>query len=167
MNQHFAKSVMVWAGITSSGKTPLVFVDQGVKINAAVYQEEILRKVVLPWSKKNYKNRSWTFQQDWAPAHSAKSTMKFCKENFPKFWDQTLWPSNSPDLNPMDFSIWGILDSKISAKNYTSIENLKTALKKAWNDIPRKTLSTIVKNFRKRLEACVAAKGGHFEHLIN
>ncbi|VDP23501.1 unnamed protein product [Heligmosomoides polygyrus] len=40
-----AQSVMVWGGVRSSGKTPLVFVEAGVKINAAVHTD-ILEKVL-------------------------------------------------------------------------------------------------------------------------
>ncbi|KAK0416547.1 hypothetical protein QR680_012554 [Steinernema hermaphroditum] len=35
---HFRASVMVWAGICATGKTPLVFVEKGVKIDSLVYQ---------------------------------------------------------------------------------------------------------------------------------
>ncbi|EPB69964.1 hypothetical protein ANCCEY_10958 [Ancylostoma ceylanicum] len=41
---------MVWGGITSDGKTPLVFVDAGVKINSDTYLKSILRDVLKPWS---------------------------------------------------------------------------------------------------------------------
>ncbi|GBM92162.1 hypothetical protein AVEN_246038-1 [Araneus ventricosus] len=41
------KSVMVWGGICASSKTPLVFVDDGVKINHKVYRQDILEAVVL------------------------------------------------------------------------------------------------------------------------
>jgi len=161
--RHFPKSVMVWAGITKTGKTPLVFVERGVKINAAVYQQRILEDVVIPWSEKHFNGRRWTLQQDWAPAHSAKSTFDFCKAHKIDVWGKDLWPSNSPDLNPMDFAIWSILEQKACATSHNSVESLKCALQKAWNEISAKTLATIVKNFHKRLQACVSAEGGHFE----
>ncbi|UYV69197.1 hypothetical protein LAZ67_6002781 [Cordylochernes scorpioides] len=45
------QSVIVWAGIRVSDKTPsLVFVDQGVKINQEVYRLDILEAFVLSWS---------------------------------------------------------------------------------------------------------------------
>ena len=43
-----AGSVMVWAGITATGRTPLVFVEQGVKINAQIYKETILEDCLKP-----------------------------------------------------------------------------------------------------------------------
>ncbi|EEC16906.1 conserved hypothetical protein [Ixodes scapularis] len=44
----FPKSATVWGGIIATGKTPLDFINKGVEINAAYYQEKILRKTVLP-----------------------------------------------------------------------------------------------------------------------
>uniref|UniRef100_A0A914W1X8 Uncharacterized protein n=1 Tax=Plectus sambesii TaxID=2011161 RepID=A0A914W1X8_9BILA len=106
---HFPKSVMVWAGITATGKTPLVFVDRKVKINAAIYQQLILRNALDPWAKKHFGNRPWTLQQDWAPAHLAKTSIFLCKSLFPDVWDRDVWPPNSPDPNPLDYSVWSIL----------------------------------------------------------
>lgn len=166
LHRHFPKSVMVWAGISKNGKTPLVFVERGVKINAETYQNQILRDVVIPWSRQHFENKPWTLQQDWAPAHSARSTMDFCKINKINVWNKTLWPSNSPDLNPMDFAIWSILEQKACATTHSNVESLKRSLQKAWNEISNKTLASIVKNFRKRLKACVSAEGGHFENFL-
>ncbi|GBO01112.1 hypothetical protein AVEN_252085-1 [Araneus ventricosus] len=45
---------MVWVGICASGKTPLVFVDGGVKINHKVYRRDILEAVVIPWAEKHF-----------------------------------------------------------------------------------------------------------------
>ena len=70
------------------------------------------------------------------------------------------WPPNSPDLNPLDYAVWGILLEKACAKPHPTVESLKRALKKAWNEI---TLVKIIDDFPKRLKACVDAKGGHFE----
>uniref|UniRef100_A0A8R1EKK0 Transposase IS30-like HTH domain-containing protein n=1 Tax=Caenorhabditis japonica TaxID=281687 RepID=A0A8R1EKK0_CAEJA len=39
-NRLFPKSVMVWTGVTSTGKTLLVFIDRNVKIDAEVYQKD-------------------------------------------------------------------------------------------------------------------------------
>lgn len=163
---HFPQSVMVWAGICATGKTPLVFVEKGVKINAKVYQDTILKAVVNPWARNHFGNEQWTLQQDWAPAHSAKSTLKVCEELFPSFWDKEVWPSNSPDLNPLDFSVWSILEKKACSTRHDSLDSSKRALEKAWNEISASDLAAITDNFVKRLDACIAVKGNHFEHLL-
>ena len=33
-----------------------------------------------------------------------------------------------------------------------------------WNSLPQGPIDKAVKEFSKRLKACVAAEGGHFEH---
>ena len=67
------------------------------------------------------------------------------------------------DLNPLDYAVWGILLEKACAKPHPTVESLKRALKKAWNEITLETLVKIIDDFPKRLKACVDAKGGHFE----
>jgi hypothetical protein len=157
---------MVWGGICASGKTPLIFIERNVKINAKAYQNIILKGVLEPWAKKHFGNKRWTLQQDMAPAHSAQTTMDLCGELFPRFWGKKDWPPNSPDLNPMDYSVWGILEEKISRKSYATLDQLKYALRKAWDEIEVETLQKIIKNFPKRLKACIEAKGGQFEHML-
>jgi inhibitor of nuclear factor kappa-B kinase subunit alpha len=41
-------SVMVFAGITSDGKVPLIFVPQGVKVISKSYLD-VLKKELFPW----------------------------------------------------------------------------------------------------------------------
>lgn len=162
-NRQNPLSVMVWAGICASGKTPLVFVDQGVKINQEVYRRDILEAVVLPWAQRHFGEEEWTFQQDSAPAHKAKRTQDWCKANFPNFISSNEWPPYSPDLNPMDYSVWSILESRACAKRHKSLKSLKSALLREWDRLKPKDLRAIVENFPKRLKLCVEAEGGHFE----
>jgi transposase len=156
------KSVMVWAGITYDGKTPLFFIEDGLKIDKMVYQA-MLREKVLPWARVHFGDRQWIFQQDSAPSHRAKSTQDWIRANFPNFIDSQQWPPYSPDLNPLDFSIWSILEAKACAKPHASVASLKRALKKAWNEISLETIAKTVDNFPKRLQTCITSGGGHFE----
>ncbi|UYV84833.1 hypothetical protein LAZ67_X003651 [Cordylochernes scorpioides] len=67
----FLKSDMVWAGVTSEGKAPLVFVNRNVKIYFQVYQDVILRDCLLPWARQHFAVRNSVLQQDWALAHGS------------------------------------------------------------------------------------------------
>ena len=66
---------------------------------------EILESKVFPWVNSKYAGAPYTFQQDGAPAHTADLVQQFCKTEFFNFWDKSMWPPSSPDLNPMDFSV--------------------------------------------------------------
>ena len=158
------QSVMVWGGICATGKTPLVFVDQGVKINQEVYRRDILEAVVLPWSQQHFGNISWTFQQDSAPAHRAKKTQEWCRTHFPDFITSQEWPPYSPDLNPMDYSVWSILEARACTQRHKSLDALKQSLLREWDRLSPEELRPIAENFNKRLGLCISAKGGHFEN---
>ena len=65
--------VMVWAAVGSDGSTsPLVFIDEGVKINSDVYIK-MLTESVLPWVSETHVN-GYIFTQDGAPAHTSNVT---------------------------------------------------------------------------------------------
>lgn len=155
-------SVMVWAAISKTWKSPLIFVPQGAKVNTNSYIELILTPA-LQEAKKHFKNRPFTFQQDGAPSHTSNKTQKWCQDNFPRFWSKELWPPSSPDLNPMDFSVWSILEADACASSHGSVDALKRSLEKAWLKIPQETLCNAVKSFRKRIELVIQARGGYIE----
>ena len=96
---------MVWAAVTESGRSPLVFVEQGVKLNQEDYRNDILVGSLLPWTKEYFKKRPWTFEQDLVPSHGAKKTQEWLSANFPNFISKEEWPPSSPDLNLLDFGI--------------------------------------------------------------
>ena len=50
-------SVMVWSGITATGRTPLVFIDQGVKVNTEKYIQDILEGALEPWATTHFQGR--------------------------------------------------------------------------------------------------------------
>ena len=133
-------SVMVWAGIMSSGlKTPLVFVEDGVKINQHVYLK-MLKEKVVPWMNTLALKNNLTLQQDGATAHTAKIVQAWCKENFTAFWSKEMWPPSSPDLNPMDFEIWSILEPKACTVSHPNVEVLKKKLTESWDQIENETV---------------------------
>jgi len=51
----------------------------------------------------------FVFQQDDAPSHRAKLTVEFLQQNVPDFIEPSVWPPNSPDLNPVDYAVWDAL----------------------------------------------------------
>ncbi len=62
---------MIWGAMSSAGVGPLCFLKSTV--NAAIYQE-ILEHFMLPSADKLYGDADFIFQQDLAPAHTAKGT---------------------------------------------------------------------------------------------
>lgn len=155
-------TVMVWGALCYNGVLPLIFVDKGVKINQHFYKLEILEKM-MPECRKLYPDGNWTFQQDSAPAHSAKSIQAWCEQNCPDFIPSTLWPPASPDLNPLDFFAWGKIEDLLKNKKSNNLEQFKQNIVKAWAEIPIEEIRAAVMSWRKRLNSVRKNKGGHIE----
>ncbi len=92
----FPQSVMIWGAMSSAGVGPLCFLKTNV--TAPVYQE-ILEHFVLLSADQLFKDADFIFQQDLAPAHTAKSTKSWSNDHGVGVLD---WPANSPDLNPIE-----------------------------------------------------------------
>ncbi|KAI6646352.1 hypothetical protein LOD99_9223 [Oopsacas minuta] len=110
-----------------------------------------------------FENQPFIFQQDGAPAHTANSTQEWLRTNIPDFISKVEWPSSSPDLNPLDFSMWSILESSACSKSHNSIESLKQSLTREWEKIPQEMLRTVVWAVPGRLKAVIKKKGGYIE----
>lgn len=160
---HFPGSVMVWAGVSWFGKAPLHFVEKGVKVAAKNYLSDVLEPVVKPLNQTLFNGKPWTFQQDSAPAHKAKVTQAWLRDNTPDFIATTEWPSASPDLNPLDYEIWSKLEEKVCSKPHTSIESLKKSLTREWDKFPMEKVRSCIEAWRHRLQLCIDADGGNFE----
>jgi len=156
-------SVMVWAAISKTWKSPLIFVDERAKITAKVYIEKILQPMLASAIAYFGDEKLWTFQQDGATSHTANITQTWCREHLPRFWSKEKWPPCSPDLNPMDFSIWSVLEARACSKAHHSVQDLKIALERAWKDIPQDIMRAAAEDVRSRLRQVAAKKGGHFE----
>ena len=163
---HFTKKLMVSVGVSKLGKTGIVFIDEGAKVNAAYYTEAVLDNGLLPDMRRISGDR-FVMQQDGARSHTARHTIQFLDQHVPEYIEPQFWPANSPDLNPVDYRIWGALQQKVYY--HTKIEDLndlRREIVRAWDEISQRFVSAAIDQWRDRLRACVDAHGGHFEHLF-
>jgi len=72
---------------------------------------------------------------------------------------------NSPDLNPLDYHVWGAtLECYMTFQpKPNTIDELKKVLQTIWDDLPQNSINKAILSFIKRLWACAKAGGGHFE----
>jgi hypothetical protein len=162
----FSAHVMVSAGICHGGKGRLHFIADKAKINADYYINSLLPQLIED-CQSTLPNQDFIFQQDGAPAHAARLTQEWIREHCPEFISKDEWPPNSPDLNPLDYHIWGAMLEKYQAytPKPTNKTELKAVLEVIWDNLPQESIDKAVLAFRKRLKACIKVDGGHFEHL--
>ncbi len=148
----FPQSVMIWGAMSSAGVGLLCFLKTNV--TAPVYQE-ILEHFMLPSADQLFKDADFIFQQDLAPAHTAKSTKSWLNDHGVGVLD---WPANSPDLNPIE-NQWGIVKRKIRNKKPKNADELKVTVKETWASIPPQQCHKLITSMPRRIEAVIKTKG--------
>lgn len=155
-------TVSVWGCFTDAGPGPLV-VYEG-RLNADAYIELIAGVLPdfiddLPLDKRS----NCKFQQDNAPCHKAKKTLKWFKENLLSQVKTMDWPPTSPDLNPIE-NIWQIIDQRLKNYSIATKEQLEAAIKEIWENVSVATCQTLVASMHKRVKAVHAARGKNISH---
>ena len=109
----------------------------------------------------------WIWQQDGARPHTAVLTVEWLRDNTPELIHPNDWPSKSPDLNVMDYSIWSYLLSELQSHrmDIENMNDLKEALTSAWNSMSLEFIRSCISAWPARLQKCVDVGGRHFEHL--
>lgn len=156
------EKVGVWCAISRAQIIGPIFFDKTV--NAAEYRkivEEFLDRLPLLDRRVGY------FQQDGATAHTANVTMDFLRTHFEdRIISRPLWPPRSPDLTPLDAFLWGYLKDKVFELPVNTTNELKERITHEIQAINSKMLSNVYANMERRLQVCIQAGGGHFQHLL-
>src|SRR6218665_3774984 len=71
-----------------------------------------------------YPRLGFVFQQDGALAHRTRDTVAFLERKVQDFISPTLWPPNSPGLNPVDYSIWSALLEEVYRSTIANISEV-------------------------------------------
>ena len=146
-------SIMVWGCFAASGPGQLAIIDG--KMNSQVYQDILQENVRLSVCQLKL-NRSWVMQQDNDPKHRSKSTTEWLQQKKIRLLE---WPSQSPDLNPIEM-LWHDLKRAVHTRHPKNIAELKQFCKEEWSKIPPDRCAGLIRNYRKRLVEVIAAKGG-------
>ncbi len=121
---------------------------------------------MLHSADKLYGDADFIFQQDLAPAHTAKGTKSWFNDHGVTVLD---WPANSPDLNLIE-NIWGIVKRKMRDTRPNNADDLKAAIKATWASIPPQQCHKLITSMPRRIEAVIKAKGAptkYWVHTVN
>lgn len=158
----------VWCGLSAIGIIGPFFFEENV--DQFAYQRMIDLEFIPELRKKFGLDPSYYFQQDGATPHCTNYTLELLKVYF---GDNLIsrrcafeWPSHSPDLNPLDYFFWGILDDAVKAKKPSSLGRLKGCIIQAINAINVSILPSVIDNFSKRVDLCISQNGSYFTDLL-
>jgi len=89
------------------------------------------------------------------PKHRSRVAQDFLSRETPEVID---WPSNSPDVNPVE-NLWAIIKRRIEKRKPENLEQLNTFLHEEWNNIDINLLSHLVNSMKTRCLALIESKG--------
>ena len=95
------------------------------------------------------------FQQDNDPKHTALINKAYVRN---QGWKTFEWPSQSPDLNPIE-NLWSILDDKVKYRRCNTEDDLFEVLQDAWYDLDTDLLTNLADSMPRRCQAVIDSKG--------
>ncbi len=127
-SRQFPSSVMVWGGLSVHGSTEISIITGTV--DATAYQS-ILQSTLVPLGKKlSRMGLQWSFQQDNARPHVARSTMAWIAGH-PIIPTPIPWPPYSADVSPIE-NLWALVQADVNSSNPTTMVDLKKAIRDSW-----------------------------------
>ncbi len=156
----FPQSVMIWGAMSSAGVGPLCFLKTNV--TAPVYQD-ILEHFMLS-SDQLFKDADLIFQQDTAPAHTAKRTKSWLNDHGVGVLD---WPASKLNRPEPHKNLWGIVKRKMRNKRPKNADELKATIKETWASIPPQKCHKLITSMTRRIEAVIKAKGATTKYWVH
>ena len=154
-----APKVMIWLAIGNGLVSQAFWYEPGTMQDSGLYVQTL--KLAFEPSVRGSRPKS-VLQQDNAPTHSSKQTKMYTSQQN-SFEVLQNWPPRSPDLNPIE-NLWAWLASRVRQQvdRPKNVKELQTAVNTLLCSHECGIVVTaLCASFRRRLEKCVAMKGGH------
>ena len=119
-----------------------------------IYKTTLLSSARKLFGKDNH---SWILQEDNDPKHRSKKAEEWRDKNQVK---RISWPSQSPDLNPIE-NVWSVLKANVSNYKPTSAKELINIIKKEWKKLDIVFAQNLVPSMKNRISLVLTNKGDH------
>lgn len=121
------------------------------------------------------RGRMW-FLHDGAPPHYRLVVRDYLTQLNGIRWigrgGPVAWPPRSPDLNPLDFFLWGYLKNEVYQTEVDNIDVLRERITTAVHNLRLReqqeggTLQLVRQNWIRRAQACLNVNGQNFEQFL-
>jgi len=119
----------------------------------------------------HHTRKTLIFQPDEAPAHYSRRVREILDEYFPDRWigrnGSILWPPQLPDLNVLDYFVWGHIKALVEHRRENPENEVREAIGAAFNNITPNMVRRATQQIVRRVELCLEARGKHFEQLLH
>jgi len=92
--------------------------------------------------------------------------MELLQCTVPNFIKPSVWPPNTPGLNPVDHTVWGALQQSVYCIPISNLDDLKDRVRTCWENLDQQITDKSVDQWHDRLKAVVRVNAGHIEQLF-
>ena len=78
-----------------------------------------------------------------------------------------IWPPRSPDLNVLDYFVWGYIKDLVRQRRDGTEAEMREAILAAFNTITPEMAYRATRNIIRRAELCLRERGRHFEQFLH
>jgi len=150
-------SVIIWGSMSALGPGNMCRIF--VNMTGPVYTE-ILERHLMPstaWLLPHRRDH-FTLQHDNDPKHTSRAACTWLEAHHVA---TLAWPSQSPDLNPIEH-LWAILKRRVrEGAPLGSVDELWERLEHTWWAVEPSLCLRLVKSMPARIDAVIRAKGGY------
>lgn len=145
------QKIMAWGSFSIRG---LVGYHSFTTIMDGPYYVQILQDHLILNARKQF-GRCWRLQQDNDPKHKSRIVKQFLDKEVPETMD---WPSNSPDVNPIE-NLWSIIKRRVEKRKPINLKELDKFLHEEWEEIDMVIINNLIKSMKPRCLALIESKG--------
>jgi hypothetical protein len=142
------------------------------RLNGQIYADFLENQLPILLEDVPYQARAdMIFQHDGAPAHFSRQVRQFLNARFPDRWmgrgGPITWPPRCPDLNVLDYFLWGHVKALIEHRRDGTVHEVRDAIVAAFNTITPEMVQRATRNITRRAELCLRERGRHFEQFLH
>ncbi|GBO11153.1 hypothetical protein AVEN_189374-1 [Araneus ventricosus] len=132
------------------------------KVNYKVVQHHRFKDLLLSdlWNV-------W-FQHDGTPLHKVSNIQQYTRDTFQQqvigYGGCIEWPPRSPDLNPLDFFLWGMPQTASVCNPSANIAGTSKPYYGCLCQRVTSMLYNVQREVQSRVQMCIVAEECHFEH---
>ena len=150
-----SKKVNVWAAISNNGKSSIKTFTQNM--DSEFYVEILMEKLS---EIKEIGGEDMMLQCDKDSKHVSKMVKEFYKKNK---LNKMEWPSNSPDLNPIE-NVWVLMKRKINKHETKKISELIELVDTTWDEIDQEVIQNCIEFMASIVAECIKLKGDRIRY---
>jgi len=162
------RSIKVWGAMRYGKLSKLVVFPEreegGGKLTALEYRDIIMDGEMFDFWLEGMEDVGYlVMMEDGAPQHQGAAAVRRAQLEKDGWvgWGPKTWPSNSPDLNPIE-NLWHILKANIRKRKHQARtrEELIQVVMEEWEKLDMTMVNNLIDSMPRRMQAVIDAKGG-------